>query len=147
MFQSLAALGFWSWLILAGLLLLAELAAPGVFFLWLGIAAACVGAVAFLVDLSWRMEVLLFAALSVGFVAVLRPRFRSKLTDTAEPNLNQRMFNYVGQTYSLASPISNGRGRLTIDDTVWEIEGPDMEAGQRVKVTGVDGTRLKVKPA
>jgi hypothetical protein len=38
----------------------------------------------------------------------------------------------------------NGRGKLTIEDTVWQIEGPDMEAGTRVKVTAVNDMTLVV---
>ena len=34
-------------------------------------------------------------------------------------------------------PIVDGRGKLSIEDTVWEIEGPDLAAGTRVKVTAV----------
>jgi len=138
-------LGPWSWWILAGILLLLELTMPGVFFMWLAIAALAVGAIAFFTDFGWQIEVLLFAILSVAFVLLLRPRFRDRMHASDQPNLNQRMLNYVGQTFQLSVPIVNGRGHLSIDDTFWEIEGPDMAAGQKIRVTGVDGTRLKVK--
>ena len=38
----------------------------------------------------------------------------------------------------------NGRGKLTIEDTVWQIEGPDMQAGTRITVTGVNDMTLVV---
>ena len=47
----------------------------------------------------------------------------------------------------LTEAIVNGRGRLSIDDTVWRIEGPDLPAGTRVTVSAAEGSRLKVKLA
>ena len=44
----------------------------------------------------------------------------------------------------LGAPIVDGRGRLKVDDTVWLVEGPDLPAGTRVEVTGVDNTLLRV---
>ncbi len=141
------SLGSWNWVILAGLMLLVELAAPGIFFIWLALAAFVVGVIGFAVDLSWQVQLLIFAILSVIFVVVLRPRFQDRMHSSDQPNLNQRMLNYVGHSFQLAYPIVNGRGRLSIDDTLWEVEGPDSAAGQKVRVTGVDGTRLTVEAA
>lgn len=145
MLQTIEQLGGWSWLILAGLLLLVELTAPGIFFLWLALAAMVIGVITFIVDLPWQADVLLFAALSVLFVLVLRPRFQGKLYSSDDTNLNQRMLSYVGRIYNLSSPITNGRGRLSIDDTLWEISGPDLEAGTKVRIKGIDGTRFIVE--
>jgi membrane protein implicated in regulation of membrane protease activity len=62
------------------------------------------------------------------------------------PHLNKRQYNYIGKSFTLKEPVRDGRGKLSIEDTVWEIEGPDMPAGTRVKVTSVDGMRLMVTP-
>ena len=59
------ALGGWTWWIVAVLLFLLELLAPGVFFLWLGIAAIVVGISTLLVDWSWQWQVASFAVLSL----------------------------------------------------------------------------------
>ena len=53
---------------------------------------------------------------------------------------------YVGRSFTLKEPIVDGRGKLAIEDTVWEIEGPDLAAGTRVKVTAVSGMSLIVEP-
>jgi membrane protein implicated in regulation of membrane protease activity len=47
----------------------------------------------------------------------------------------------------LADPIVEGRGRVRIDDTVWQVHGPDAPAGSRIVVTGADGSILRVEPA
>jgi len=69
-------LGGWTWWVIAGLLILIELALPGVLFMWLALAAAAVGVIDVFADLSWQIEIAIFAALSVLFVLVLRPRFQ-----------------------------------------------------------------------
>ena len=52
---------------------------------------------------------------------------------------------YVGQVFTLDSPIQDGRGRLKISDTTWPISGENLPAGTVVKVTGADGIALKVE--
>jgi membrane protein implicated in regulation of membrane protease activity len=51
------------------------------------------------------------------------------------------------RAYVLESPIVNGRGKLRIEDALWEIEGPDLPAGSWIKVKGVEGLRLLVEPS
>lgn len=137
---------YWIWLIAAGIMLAIELAVPGVFFLWLALAAATVGAVAFLWPLDWMVSAPLFAALALVYVYFGRP-FYGRKSVTDQPNLNQRQYNYVGRTYVLATPLLNGEGKLTIEDTVWDVIGPDMPAGSHVKITGIEGMKLRITPA
>lgn len=139
--------GAWSWWIIAGVLLLLELAAPGVFFIWLAAAAAALGVVALMITLSWQIEIVLFAVLSVVFLLVLRPRFRGTLERSEQSNLNQRMYDYVGRRYVLHEPIVDGRGKIRVEDTMWEVVGPDRAKGEWVTVTGVEGLRLRVEAA
>ena len=140
--------GIWTWLILAGVLLIVELLVSGIFFVWLGLAAICVAVIDLLVELSWQMEVAVFAVLSAGLVVFARPWLkRRRLDKTDQPNLNRRMYGYVGKTYYLEEPIVHGRGRLKIDDNLWTIEGPNLPEGARVTVKSVNGLTLAVEKA
>ncbi|MFG1299533.1 NfeD family protein [Xanthobacter sp. V3C-3] len=143
----LADLGPWAWFVLGGVLLVAEIAAPGAFLLWLGLAALVTGALAYVVDLSWQGEVLAFAALAV--VAVLVGRRISPAPGRASdrPFLNRRAEGFIGRVFTLETPIVGGVGRVRIDDTVWRIEGPDIAAGHDVRVVAVDGVVLRVASA
>ena len=47
----------------------------------------------------------------------------------------------------LSEPILNGFGRVALDDSVWRIAGPDLGAGQRIRIVGHDGAVLKVEAA
>ncbi len=141
-----ANLGAWNWLILAGLFFVLELFAPGIFLVWFGIAAAIVGAVALILDVSWQWQFMLFAALSLVAVFAARKFLRSNDAQSDRPLLNQRAQQHVGKSYMVADAIENGRGKVKIGDTLWRAEGPDAAQGAHVKVTGADGTTLMVEP-
>ena len=130
-------LGTWAWWVAAGLLLLLELLSPGIFFIWLAIAAALTGLLETFFDLPWQAEFLAFAALSVVSVLVGRRFYRGPGSVPEDnPHLNRRQQGYVGRTFSLDQPIVDGRGKLTIEGTMWKVEGPDMPAGSHVKAVG-----------
>lgn len=137
---------FWHWWILAGVLLILELTTGTFLFLWLGIAAAATG-ILLLVFPSQPMEVqlVLFSVLSVVAVVAWR-RFReSKPHPSDQPNLNRRGQQYIGRVFTLRHPIQNGVGKVVVDDSTWRVRGPDLAAGQRVRVVGVDGTWFLVE--
>jgi membrane protein implicated in regulation of membrane protease activity len=139
---------FWHWWILGGVLAIAEILVPGVFLLWLGIAAGITGLVAFLVPgLWWQVQAILFAVLSVASVWGWRAYQRRHPTETDRPTLNRRAEQYVGRRLTLDQPIVNGRGHVRVDDSTWRIEGPDLPAGTPVVVAGTHGTILKVERA
>lgn len=138
-------LGGWTWWIIAGLLLLVELVLPGVFFIWLALAGAIIGVLDIFLDLSWQVEIALFAVLSVVLVYFVRPRFT--LPGGEPNNLNQRMYGYVGRSYVLDEAIVNGRGKVRIDDTLWVVTGADRGKGEWVRVRAVDGASFAVEPA
>jgi hypothetical protein len=138
---------FWHWLVFGLLLVAIEPFVPGTFFLWLGISAAVVGFLLWLLPaLSFEAQVLAFAVLSIAAIVISRRYLIRHPIASDEPLLNRRAEQYVGRTFTLPEPIVNGRGRLRVDDTLWRVEGEDCPAGVRVEVTGVDGTVLRVRP-
>jgi hypothetical protein len=140
---------FWHWWILAGVLLCAEVMAPGVFFLWVAFGAGVAGLTALLAPgLGWEVEGLLMAVVAV-VSALFGRRFydprRARPSDN--PALNRRGEHYVGRLLSLETAIVNGTGRVKVGGSYWTVGGPDLPAGSKVKVVGVDGAMLKVEPA
>ncbi|HHC71494.1 MAG TPA: NfeD family protein [Thiotrichales bacterium] len=135
----------WSWWTLALILLVLEIFAPGTFFLWMGVAAAVVGGL-LLADPQLSLEYQLFwwALLSVASIVAWRAWARRHPRQTDHPTLNRRGDQYVGRTFTLETPIENGVGKIRVDDTHWRVEGPDLPAGEKVTVVGVDGTTLRV---
>lgn len=138
---------YWTWWILAVVLLVLEAFAPGTFFLWMGISAGVVGLILMIAPgIGWDYQIFIFASLSVVSIFVWRQYFRKHPVTTDQPALNRRGEQYVGRTFTLSEPIVNGLGKIRVDDTTWKIEGGDCEAGSRIKVVGVDGVLLKVEP-
>jgi inner membrane protein len=130
----------WVWLIGGGVLLSLEILAPGVFLLWLGLAAIAVGAALTVLHLDAGLQMALFAVLSVvlGVFARMILRYGVSVTDRA--TLNKPGNRFKGQIVEVAEPIVSGRGKVKIGDTLWIAEGPDAAAGARVRVTGSRGT-------
>jgi membrane protein implicated in regulation of membrane protease activity len=140
-------LSHWSWWIIAAVLVILEVAAPGVFFLWLGVAAAVVGALIYFVpDLNWKLQLGMFAVLSVISVVASRRYLRGHPLETDRPMLNRRGQSYIGQAFTLEQPIKDGHGHLHIGDSRWRIAGEDMPAGTKVRVVSSKGVTLNVEP-
>ena len=147
MMSTIASFGIWNWFIAAGILIVLEIFAPGVFMLWLGLAALAVGVISLVVAWPWQAQFVAFAVFAVASVPIWYRMSRrvEKLGD--QPFLNRRAQAFVGQIFTLDKPIVNGTGTVRIHDTVWRVAGPDAPAGHRVKVTGTDGPTLFVERA
>ena len=155
--EFLETLTYWHWFILGAVFISIEMLAPGVVFLWLGVAAIATGlahvmfqaglAQVFLTDMGWQVQGLLFAVLSVISVTTGRIWAKGRPIETDQPNLNLRGAEYVGRIFTLQSPIENGYGKIIADDTQWKITGADAPVGTRVKVIGMDAHVFTVEKA
>lgn len=144
MVELLSKLGTWNWLILSVVLMGIETFAPGVFMLWLGLAALIVGLLSFGIAWSWQTQVLVFAVLSIAMVPLWRNFSRRNAKPSDKPFLNKRAEGLVGRVFTLEKPIVDGVGTVKVDDTVWRVSGPDAPAGSRVRIVSADGASLKV---
>ncbi|WP_339513937.1 NfeD family protein [Pseudomonas sp. RL_15y_Pfl2_60] len=147
MLNFLQHLSFWDWLALGTLLLILEVFGAGGYLLWIGVAAAGVGIITYVVPtLPWALQFVLFAVFSV-LSAVLwwkRQRTAGKVSD--QPGLNDRGSELLGRQFTLHEAINSGRGKIKAGDTLWLVSGPDLPAGSAVRVTGQDGVLLLVEP-
>jgi inner membrane protein len=137
----------WWWLVAGALVLILEVVLPGVFLLWLGMAALLVGALLLVTPLAVPMQFVVFAALAALLVFFARVFLRYGVSFSDQGAMNLRGHRYVGQTVVVAEQISNGRGKVFVGDTQWVALGADAAAGARVRVTAVEGTQLRVEPA
>jgi membrane protein implicated in regulation of membrane protease activity len=144
--QWLTQLDYWHWFILAVILMILEVFSPGAFLLWMGLAAGAVGLILLLLpDISWQLQVLLFAVLSVTTIVLVRAFLQRRPIETDQPYLNRRGEQYIDRTFTLQEPIINGEGKIQVDDSTWKISGEDCPAGTRIRVTGVQGVVLQVR--
>lgn len=143
-------LGPWSWWVLGLVLLAAEVIVPGVFLVWIGLAALATGILSLILwDAAlwiWQVQFVVFALLSMIAVPIGR-RIVVTSEESDEPLLNKRAESLVGRTAVLEQPIAEGHGRVRLDDTTWAVEGPDLPAGTRVRITASSGRHLTVERA
>ncbi|MFA9201770.1 MAG: NfeD family protein [Cypionkella sp.] len=137
---------YWAWaalgLALAGL----EMLLPGVYLFWLALAALATAALTFVVDPGVPLQIVSFVFLALIFVFSARRILRDQPIESADPLLNNRMGRLVGQTGTIAAAIEHGEGRVRHGDSEWPARGPELAAGQRVRITGFDGGTLIVEP-
>ena len=138
------------WWILALMLIAGEVLLPGYFMLWIGLAAAAMGILLWLVPgMGLLLQAVLFAALALAacvlYARTLRPRIE-RSTPGSE-RLNRRAAQMIGQRYVLTEAIVNGRGKARVGDGEWLVAGPELPLGATVEVVAVDGTTLQVRAA
>lgn len=146
-----AELGPWNWMVLGFALLALEILVPGVFMLWIGIAAILTGALSLqlwgMEFWGWQLQVLVFLVLSLICAYGGMKLVGGNDEETDQPLLNRRGEQLIGRTALLAEPIAEGRGRIRIDDTTWRVAGPDLPIGARVRVIGAEDSQLVVEAA
>jgi len=137
---------FWHWWAFGALLLIVELLAPGMFFLWMAEAAAITGALLWLFPgLEFAYQVMAFSLIALVSIVVFRKFLKHHPIVSDQPLLNQRTAQYIGRSFTLEQPIVNGQGKIRIDDGSWKIQGEDSPSGTRVRVIAADGVVLKVE--
>ncbi|SDH05405.1 hypothetical protein SAMN05216603_105255 [Pseudomonas benzenivorans] len=148
MLNYLQHLSFWDWLAFGTLLLILEVFGAGGYLLWIGVAAAAVGVLTYLMPgLPWALQFVLFGVLSVLTAVLWWRRQRSAAKPSDQPGLNRRGSELLGRQFILHEAISGGRGKIKAGDSLWLVSGPDLPAGSPVKVVGQDGVLLKVEAA
>lgn len=144
--EYLQHLSFWDWLAFGTILLILEVFGAGGYLLWIGLAAAAVGLLTYLLpDLPWAWQFFAFALLSLLTAVFWWRRQRSAAKPSDVPGLNRRGSEFLGRTFVLHEAIVGGRGKIRAGDTLWLVTGPELPAGAEVRVIGQDGVLLKVE--
>ena len=147
-FDMAAGIGPWLWLAAGVLLCAGEMFAPGMFLLWIGIAALATGLLTFAVGLSFAWTLIFFGVCAVISLVIGRRVYGSSDTVGDRPFLNRRAEALLGQQFTLDHAIEDGQGRIRVNDSIWRVRGPDLPSGARVTVVSIeDGVLLMVEPA
>lgn len=139
---------FWHWWILAVLLAIIEMIAPGFFCIWLAGAAVVTGLIVLAIpSFGWEAQIVIFAVLAMLSLIAWHRLGRRLIKADGDITLNRRGEQLIGRTVVLTEAIVNGRGAARVNDSIWRVEGADLPAGSNVTIIGVDGTILRVEPA
>ena len=133
------------WVLIGLLLLAAELALPGIFLLWIGLAAIGTGIVVLVALPPFPAVVAIFLALlAAGIALALRLKARRPPVAVNTPGAG-----LVGR-HGMLLPMEGPELRVRVGDSDWparlpaDVKVPDVPL--RVRVEGVSGTVLVVRP-
>ncbi|GGE72657.1 NfeD family protein [Sphingomonas prati] len=132
------------WIVLGLVLAIAEIALPGIFLIWLGIAALLTGLATLATGMALAAQLGTFAVAALATVQAGRSVIKRNPPKSADPLLNDRLARLVGEQVVVVEAIEDGLGRVRVGDGVWTACGPDTPAGTRMHVIGHDQGRLVV---
>jgi len=141
---------WWHWLLLGLVLLAAEMATPGGFYiLFFGFAALIVGALAGMewLNTAW-LQWLLFSILSI--ISLFLFRNSLLLWMNAREPVGEEVDSMIGEMALLTEDVPPGTpGKVELRGTIWSAwnAGPTVLAkGHRARVEKVEGLMLWIKP-
>lgn len=140
---------FWVWAGLSAALLAVEVVTGSGWLLWAAASAAATGVIVALAGPSVPTALVIYAVLTIGSTLLAR-RYLPRSVAAHAGDINDNVARLVGHEGSAVQAFAHGAGRVFIDGKEWPAEleeGEALEAGADVRVTGVDGTRLKVRRA
>lgn len=86
---------------------------------------------------------LIFAA--VVFALYFWRQYRARQRELNSPLASHRSgHSHIGVVVVLEQGLENGSGRIRLGNREWTVRGPNLPAGAKARVTGVDGTILLV---
>lgn len=134
------------WLLGGLALMMTEALLPGLFMMWLGMAALGTGLFTLAGDARFAWQVVVFAvlaALAIAGALRLRHHAAPRTLNTAESGL-------LGRSALALAAFEGGEGRVRVGDSDWAARLVAGEAapgsGTRLVVLGVAGTVLLVGP-
>jgi membrane protein implicated in regulation of membrane protease activity len=135
-----------SWIIwvAAGLgLLILEMLLPGVFMMWLGLAACGAGLLTLALQFGFAAQVVSFGVLAAAALSI------ALYSRRAHPVVHTEHAGLIGRP-ATALVFQGHDGRVRLGDTDWAARvPPDIappDPGARLRVARVDGTVLIVRP-
>ncbi len=72
-------------------------------------------------------------------------QYRAHQDEQNSPLADHRLgVRFIGQSLVLEQPIQNNAGKIYLGNREWQVRGPNLPIGSRVRVMGVDGSVLLV---
>ncbi len=134
------------WLAIGAVLLAVEVASGSGWLLWPAGSAAVMGLIGLVFHFDLTMQLVIFALLTIATTLTGR-RFFPRVAMGAD--INDTSTRLVGLEGQAAGDFRAGSGRVFVDGKEWaaDLAGEGvLSSGMRVKVVGVSGSRLTVRP-
>ncbi|MDR1995728.1 NfeD family protein [Azonexus sp.] len=139
---------WWYWIVGGLVLILAELIIPSFFIIWFGLGALVVGPLALVFALSLPAQLATWTLASLVMVWLWFKVFKRSFQKTRIGTADGEVIGEIGLLVSAVAPFERGRVRfqrplLGADEWVCRADAA-IAAGERVRVTSIEGSFLKV---
>jgi len=138
---------FYFWLIFAIVILLFEVAAPGL-FIFSSFSMAAFATAPISIYLSLFYQLLFFSVFSVVFFFGLRSLFGEKNIEAGRSFSRTNIFALIGKKAVVSKTISeNGVGKVRVNGELWSAVSADrsvLNVGEVVVIVKVSGNKLYV---
>jgi inner membrane protein len=132
------------WIVAGLVLLMLEIHTPGAFMMWLGLAACGTGLIVLASGIGFELQVV-----TVGVLAAISLTIGLRFRHRRAPRLNTQQAGLAGRA-ATALTFHGREGRVRVGDSDWAARVPsdvaEPASGARLRVEGVDGTVLIVRP-
>ena len=139
----------WIWLLIGILLVLFEFMLPGLLIIFFGFGACVVGLICFFADISINAQLIIFIAVSVVSLLLLRKYLKSIFVGhvTEKQDTKENLAEYIGQKVVVKKTIDvNLGGKVEFHGTSWQASAEsEIAEGAVVEIIGKDNLVLKVK--
>lgn len=144
-------LEWWYWIVGGIALIIAELVVPSFFIVWFGLGALLVGLLSLLLDLSLNAQLFTWTISSIGMVVLWFRVFKQGFVKTRSGTADGEVIGEIGLLVAAVAPFERGKVRfqrpvLGSEEWVCLADGA-IAAGERVKVTAIEGSFVKVSKA
>lgn len=138
---------YWHWLGLAATLFIIEVLTGTGFLLWLGLSALLMVFLLFIYPLmGLTTQLFIFALFSIITALGWKLYLYFYPIRTDRPRLNKRAEQYIGQAFTLETPIINGKGTVRIGDSIWQVKcHENLAAGTSIRIIDAEGVILVAK--
>lgn len=135
----------WHWWVISLGVIVIEALKPSGVFAAIALATALTGAALMKVpDFAIQLQLGMVATLSLVLAIIFR--LFAKHAGPADERFKAKASEHIGREIVLKMPIQNGFGEAKLDEHFWELKGPDLPVGTKVRIIGVDGNMLAVRP-
>ena len=135
------------WFLVGFIMLIAEFAAPGIFFVFFALGAWIVAIVCLGFTISLTAQLLIFLISSVLALILLRKKFQKIFTGASRKAGEHFPDEFIGKKAVVKSPItSDAPGKVEFHGSLWTAEADEpIEINTYVVITGRDSLTLNVK--
>ncbi len=134
------------WFLIGLVLLLLELAIPGLIIIFFGIGAWITAIFTKIFDVGINLQLFIFLVSSILSLALLRKYFRNNFFG-GDSNKDETFEDeFIGKPVTAETDLKAGvKGKISFKGSTWSaISDVDIEAGEEVKITEKDSITLHV---